>query len=261
MSKLRPSKRASAAIAAVLATATAAGGYILLPTGEKVPPAVVLAMETLVPPWESTALRAYLDKIAKPPVWTICDGDTQNVRAGMVETPSGCARRLRVRLINDYYKPLTRCFSGFDKAPASWGAMMISLAWNIGVGPLNGKGGACNSTAARLAREGKFRESCDAATAFNRAGGKVIRGLVLRREMGDATRIGEGELCVTGLEMRGATKAPQPAPVAPADVPAAPTAPPPAPASAGPPVALFIGLALALAAGAGFLIWRKRRGK
>lgn len=250
---LRPSKRASTAIAAVLATATAAGGYILLPTGERVPPAVVLAMEALIPPWESEELRAYLDKIAKPPVWTICAGDTENVRPGMVETPAGCAKRLRVRLIRDYYQPLTRCIAGFDKAPASWGAMMISLAWNIGTG------GACKSTAARLGREGKFRESCDAATAFNRAGGKVIRGLVLRREMGDAKRIGEGELCVTGLEMRAATRAQRPAPVAPVETPAAPMAPPAAPAPAGPPVALFIGLALALAAGAAFLIWRRRK--
>jgi lysozyme len=256
VSKLRPSKRASAAVAAVLATATAAGGYILLPTGEKVPPAVVLAMETLIPPWESTALRAYLDTIANPPVWTICDGDTQNVRAGMVETPAGCAKRLRVRLIEDYYKPLTRCIAGFDKAPASWGAMMISLAWNIGTGA------ACKSSAARLAREGRYRESCEAATAFNRAGGKVIRGLVLRREMGDATRIGEGELCVSGLEMRAATRAPQPATVEPVEVPAVPVTPPAAPAPAGPPVALAIGLALALAAGAaGLLIWRKRARK
>ena len=255
MSKLRPSKRASVAIAAALATATA-GGYILLPTGEKVPPSVVLAMESLVEPWESVELRAYLDKIAKPPVWTICAGDTQNVRPGMVESRAGCDRRLRVRLIEDYYTPLTRCITGFDKAPASWGAMMISLAWNIGAS------GACKSTAARLAREGKYRESCDAATAFNRAGGKVIRGLQLRREMGDATRIGEGELCVTGLEMRAATKAPQPAPVAPIEPPAAPVAPSSAPAAGGPPAALFIGLALALAAGAvGFLIWRRRARK
>lgn len=252
---LRPSKRASAAIAAVLATATAAGGYILLPTGEKVPPAVVLAMETLIPPWESEELRAYLDKIAKPPVWTICAGDTENVRPGMVETRAGCAKRLRVRLIRDYYQPLTRCIAGFDKAPASWGAMMISLAWNIGVG------GACKSTAARLGREGKFRESCDAATAFNRAGGKVIRGLVLRREMGDATRIGEGELCVSGLEMRAASRAPAKAPVAPAERSPVPAATPSAPAPDGPPLAIFIGLALAAAVGVGFVLWRRRKGK
>jgi GH24 family phage-related lysozyme (muramidase) len=126
-------------------------------------------------------------------VWTICAGDTKNVKPGMVETPAGCDKRLRTRLITDYYKPLTKCIPGFDDKPESWGAMMISLSWNIGVGA------ACKSTAAWRGRSGQYLESCQAATAFNRAGGKIIIGLVNRREMGDKTRIGEGELCVSGL--------------------------------------------------------------
>jgi GH24 family phage-related lysozyme (muramidase) len=150
-------------------------------------------MTSLIHPWEGVELRAYLDTIARPPVWTICAGDTQNVKAGMVETPAGCDKRLRTRLIRDYYKPLAKCITGFDNKPPAWGAMMISLSWNIGIG------GACASTAARLGREGRYLESCNAATAFNRAGGKVIIGLVKRREMGDQTRIGEGELCVSGI--------------------------------------------------------------
>ena len=39
-----------------------------------------------------------------------------------------------------------------------------------------------------------------AATAFNRAGGRMVVGLANRRGMGDAARIGEGELCASGLE-------------------------------------------------------------
>lgn len=193
INKLRPSKRASAAIAAVLAAATATGGYVLLPTGEKVPPAVALAADTLIKPWEGEELRAYLDRIAKPPVWTICAGDTDNVRPGMVETPAGCDRRLVRRLTREFYPGLMRCIADLDRKPVAWAAMMVSLAWNVGVSA------ACNSTAARLGRAGRYAESCDAATAFNRAGGKIIIGLVSRREMGDRARIGEGELCVTGL--------------------------------------------------------------
>jgi GH24 family phage-related lysozyme (muramidase) len=189
--KLTPSRRAKAAIAATLAVTV--GGTVTLFTGEKVPPSVVLAMTTLIKPWEGEELRAYLDRIASPPVWTICAGDTLNVKPGMVETVAGCDKRLRTRLIRDYYKPLTQCIFGFDKKPPAWGAMMISLSWNIGVSA------ACNSTAARLGRLGQYVESCNAATAFNRAGGKVIIGLVKRREMGDQTRIGEGELCVSGI--------------------------------------------------------------
>lgn len=190
--KLRPTKRAGAAIAAVIAASV--GGYVLLPGGDKVPPAVALAMDTLVRPWEGDELRAYLDRLAKPPVWTICNGDTDNVRPGMVETPAGCDKRLRTRLVRDFYAPLTRCIAGFEAKPLSWQAMMTSLSYNVGVGA------TCNSTAARLGRAGQYRASCEAATAFNRAGGKVLIGLQRRREMGDASRIGEGELCVTGLE-------------------------------------------------------------
>jgi hypothetical protein len=36
-------------------------------------------------------------------------------------------------------------------------------------------------------------------TWFNRAGGRVIVGLKKRREMGDASRMGELELCLEGL--------------------------------------------------------------
>ncbi|WAC26446.1 lysozyme [Ancylobacter sp. SL191] len=188
-SKLRPTRRAGAAIAAVVAASV--GGYVLLPGGDKVPAPVALAMENLVQPWEGRELRAYRDVVG---VLTICDGDTANVRPGMVETPAGCDTRLRTRLVRDFYVPLTRCIAGFEGKPQSWQAMMTSLAYNVGVGA------TCNSTAARLGRGGQYRASCEAATAFNRAGGKVLIGLQRRREMGDATRIGEGELCVTGLE-------------------------------------------------------------
>ncbi|MND71481.1 Phage lysozyme [compost metagenome] len=70
---------------------------------------------------------------------------------------------------------------------------MISGAYNFGVG------GMCGSSAARLAKAGQYRQACEAQTAWNKAGGRVVNGLVNRREMGDAQRIGEAELCVSGL--------------------------------------------------------------
>lgn len=194
INKLRPTKRASAAIAAVVAASAAGGGYVMLPGGDRVPPAVALATENLIQPWEGRHLRAYLDTLARPPVWTICDGDTQNVREGMVETPAGCNARLGRRLTKEFYPALVRCVPRFERRPISWQAMMISLGWNIGTYR------ACESTAADLGIAGRYLDSCNAATAFNRAGGRVLIGLVKRREMGDAQRIGEGELCVTGLQ-------------------------------------------------------------
>lgn len=191
--KLAPTKRARAAIAAVMLSAGAAGTLALTPGAAPVPDDVALAVTVLVKPWEGRSLQAYLDTIAKPPVWTICDGDTAGVRPGMVETAAGCDRRLASRIVRDYRARLTACIPNWSAAPLSWRAMMDSLAWNIGTDA------ACRSTAARLGRAGRWLESCTAATAFNRAGGRMVVGLARRRGMGDAARIGEGELCASGL--------------------------------------------------------------
>lgn len=191
INKIRPSKRAGAAIGAIIAATVS--GYVTLFPGHKVHDDVALASAYLVQPWEGRSLVAYLDKLAKPPVWTICDGDTTDVRAGTIETPEGCNKRLAVKMERDYRPPLVKCIDGWNGKPLSWRGMMISLGWNIGTGA------ACNSTAARLGRVGLYRASCEAATAFNKAGGRVYIGLVNRREMGDAKRIGEAELCVTAL--------------------------------------------------------------
>jgi GH24 family phage-related lysozyme (muramidase) len=195
INKIVPTRRAKAAIAAVVAAFSAGGAAYVqygAPTADT-PPAVTLAIKELIKPWEGRKLVAYFDRLAKPPVWTICDGDTENVKPGMVETPAGCDRRLEQRVTRDYFRPLTRCIVGFEQKPLSWQASMTSLSYNIG--PVK----TCNSTAARMARAGHMLASCEAATAFNQAGGNVYTGLVNRREMGDAQRIGEAELCVSGL--------------------------------------------------------------
>lgn len=193
MTKIRATPRAKAAIAAIVMAAGTSGMVAVFPGLQPLPDDVALAVKTLVVPWEGDALKAYLDKIAKPPVWTICNGDTTNVKPGMIETPEGCNKRLAVKIVRDYRNPLTQCIANWNSKPLSWRAMMLSLSWNIGVRA------TCNSTAARLGREGKYQQSCIAATAFNKAGGRMVIGLVKRREMGDPSRIGEAELCVSGL--------------------------------------------------------------
>ncbi len=191
--KLSPTRRARAAIAAVVVAAGAGGTVALMPGATPVPDDVALAVEVLVKPWEGRSLTAYLDTIAQPPVWTICDGDTVGVRPGMVETPVGCDRRLAGKIVRDYRAKLTACIANWPAAPLGWRAMMDSLAWNIGANAV------CGSTAARLGRAGRWQESCTAATAFNRVGGRMVVGLARRRGMGDAARIGEGELCASGV--------------------------------------------------------------
>jgi GH24 family phage-related lysozyme (muramidase) len=155
--------------------------------------AVALAIGTLIVPWEGVKYHAYLDRLARPPVWTICAGDTANVKPGMVETPEGCDKRLSDRINREFLPGLRACIKDFDDKPISWQAAMLSLAWNLGVRR------TCGSQAAQFARAGEIKNSCLAMTAFNQAGGKIVPGLVKRRETGDGTRIGEAELCVSGL--------------------------------------------------------------
>lgn len=200
--KIIPTKRAMTAIAAVVAVSV--GGYTTY-MGYRVHDDVALAAEYLVQPWEGRKLVAYLDTLAKPPVYTICDGDTNGVKKGDRETPEGCNKRLMTKMEKQYRPPLVNCIPNWDKQPLSWRAMMLSLGWNIGTGK-DGAGGACGSTAARIVRDAvrtgqkpDYIASCKAATAFNKAGGQVYIGLVNRREMGDKTRLGEAELCVSGI--------------------------------------------------------------
>lgn len=186
--KIVATKRGKAAIAAVMLVA-AAGGFYALPTTQ--PPAVVLATNTLIKGWEGLVLESHWDRYAK--IWDICYGETKGITAGMKKTKAECDDMLKRRVYNDYYLPLTKQIAGFTDFPVSVQAALISGAYNFGVGAM------VSSTAVRLHKQGRYREGCEAQTAFNKAGGQVVEGLVRRREMGDAHRIGEAELCVSGL--------------------------------------------------------------
>lgn len=176
MSRIVASKRAAAA----LAVAAAAGWG-----------AVELSSVYLIEPWEGTELVAYRDVVG---VWTACTGETKGIKPGMQFTPAQCAEMLHTRLKNDFESALQKCIAGFSNMPISVQASFLSGAYNHGAASM------CNSTAAKHARAGRYREACLTATWFNKAGGRVWTGLVNRREMGDEQRIGEAELCVTGLK-------------------------------------------------------------
>lgn len=153
--------------------------------------AVALATTALIQPWEGLVLNSHWDRYAK--IWDICYGETKGITAGMRKTKAECDAMLNKRVMNDFYLPLTRCIVRFEDKPLSWQAAAVSLSYNVGVPQV------CNSTAAKLAREGRYKESCQAMTRFNRAGGEVVGGLTKRRTTGDAQRIGEQELCEAGL--------------------------------------------------------------
>jgi GH24 family phage-related lysozyme (muramidase) len=203
INKIVSTKRGKAAIAGAIIAAVASGWTTYTSSRAVVPatvqsaiaqgmtpPAVALAVEKLIKPWEGLKLVAYKDIVG---VWTICYGETEGVKPGMRMTALECEAMLIKRVTKDYYLPLVNGVSGFAKAPVSVQASLTSGAYNFGVSA------AKKSTAARWISAGNYRAACEAQTAFNKAGGKVVKGLVLRREMGDANRLGEAELCVSGL--------------------------------------------------------------
>jgi len=196
--KLVPSKRASAAVASIAAVAV--GGYATLPSGYKVHDDTALAIKYLTGPWEGRRLVAYLDKLPNPPRWTICDGDTTDVKPWQVETDAGCDKRVAVKMERDYRPPLVACVPDWDKHPLGWRGAMLDLSWNIGTAATcNSTAIAVVKTAVRLKKVPDYKASCGYATLYVKSGGRTYDGLVKRRGMGDASRIGDGEMCVSGF--------------------------------------------------------------
>ncbi len=197
INKIVATKRGKAAIAAALIVAAAGGWRSLKDTSPTVhPPAVILATNTLIKPWEGLVLKAHWDPFAK--IYDICYGKTRingkPVTAGMSFTKAQCDAFLEEEVYADYYLPITQQVSNYTSFPVSLQASQLSGGYNFGVAKL------IRSSAMREAGKGNYRLACEMQTRFNQAGGKVVNGLVVRREMGDAQRIGEAELCVSGVQ-------------------------------------------------------------
>lgn len=116
--------------------------------------------------------KAYLDKLAKPNVWTVYCGLTRGVHANMVCTEEEgqrmFAKELAIyedaveRLIN---VPLNQ--NQFDA--------LVSFTYNCGVGALE------KSTLRRLLNQGKYEQVPAQLARWVYAGGVKYRGLVRRR--------------------------------------------------------------------------------
>lgn len=130
-------------------------------------------------------LRVYLDAVGVP---TACDGitDRQRIKLGMAFTEAQCAAMLEAALV-EHAVEVKRCTPAiFSPGTENQRIAAVLLAYNIGWPSW------CKSTADRLFDAGRFREACDWFLPWNKAGGRVRRGLVLRRER-------EREICLRGL--------------------------------------------------------------
>ena len=129
----------------------------------------------LIKRWEGLRLTAYQDSVG---IWTIGYGHTAEAgppapKAGMKITETE-ATDILARDLGQYERAVTKAIS---VAPTSnQFAAMVSLCFNIG--PTN----FAKSSVVRRMNEGNPKAAADAFLLWNKAGGKVLKGLTARRE-------------------------------------------------------------------------------
>lgn len=142
--------------------------------------AAVAIATAVIAPWEGVELRAYRDIVGVP---TLCYGETRGVKIGDSATLAQCQTML-ARGVAEFEVTIRPCLP--PVLPDQTRAAFISAAYNIGSGAF------CKSSMSRLAKAGNIIGACDALMWWNKAGGKVVRGLTNRRKA-------ERDLCLKGL--------------------------------------------------------------
>lgn len=128
----------------------------------------------LISRWEGKRNASYQDIVG---VWTICYGHTRTAGPDQYKTDEDC-RTLLVEEISEYREGLHGYFNRETldtRLPAKRDAAYSSLAFNVGIR------GAGKSTATRRLNRGNIEGGCVALTWWNKAGGRVVRGLTNRR--------------------------------------------------------------------------------
>ena len=123
----------------------------------------------LIKSFEGLRLQAYQDSVG---VWTIGYGTTRGVKAGMSIT-GGQAERM---LLNDVqrFEPELQHLVSAPLNQNQWDALM-SFTYNLGAANFE------SSTLRRLLNAGDYAGAADQFLRWNKAGGKVLPGLVRRR--------------------------------------------------------------------------------
>ncbi len=130
--------------------------------------------------WEGKSNDPYRDLVG---VWTVCYGET---RVQMRRYTDAECKEMKANALADFADPVLKRnpeLKGRDNQLAA----AVSLSYNIG------SAAYARSTVARRFSEGRWREACDAFLLWNRAGGRVVKGL-------DNRRRSERELCLRGLK-------------------------------------------------------------
>ena len=138
---------------------------------------------TFIGGWEGLKLKAYQDIVG---VWTVCYGETRGVSKGDTYTKAECDEMLAEGII-DFEKQVDRLITYKGPIPIETKIAIVSWAYNVGIG------NASKSTLIKKVNQGDLEGACNELLKWNRAGGKVVKGLTNRR-------IDEKALCLSGLK-------------------------------------------------------------
>ena len=141
-----------------------------------------LALES-IKRWEGCQLRAYPDPATGGDPWTIGYGTTgPTIKNGLMwtQTQADAALLEDVKeLGRDVQACCKRSLEPHERAA------LVSFAYNVGIGALR------NSTLLRLLNAGETMKAADQFLRWNRAAGKVMRGLTKRRQAERQLFLGE----------------------------------------------------------------------
>lgn len=132
--------------------------------------------------WEGLRLAAYKDVIG---VWTACYGETKGIKPGMKFTVEQC-NVMFLDSLTAHEQGMRKCLTSPDTIPEPSYVAFVSFTYNVGVGNF------CNSTLRRKVNSGDLRGACMELPRWNKAGGRVVRGLTNRRTE-------ELALCLSGV--------------------------------------------------------------
>lgn len=140
--------------------------------------ALMAGAVALVGAWEGLRTVAYRDPVGIP---TVCFGETRGVKMGDRYTKEQCKEMLGEGLI-EFETMMRRCLKAPDRIPDKSYTAFLSLTYNIGPGAW------CKSSIRTYANKyadtgslGHLAEACNRIRRYNKAGGRVLKGLVRRR--------------------------------------------------------------------------------
>lgn len=143
---------------------------------------------TLIKRFEGCKLTAYPDPGTGGKPWTIGWGSTTDekdkpIQPGTVWTQDRADQRLATH-VAEFAAGVSEVIGDAPTAPAQKGAM-VSLAYNIGVAAF------ARSSVASAHKRGDYGAAARAFPLWNKAGGRVVPGLVKRRAAEAAIYLGE----------------------------------------------------------------------